>query len=514
MIRTIIVEDEMLVRIGLRAGVDWEAFGFELAGEAKDGREGLEMLLERRPHLALIDIRMPGMDGIELIGEAQKRGLPTKFVVLSCHDDFEYVRKAMQLGALDYLLKLSLSVADLEQLLLAVKEKLEALGITGDGAHPAAVPAAGAPAAAPYLAAAPQGGRSGKGPFYAVALAARLARPANSARPASPSNPSSPDSPASPAQMGRRQLVSNALAQVAKQQFTLSALPQYAEQNVYLLIQKDNVEVTRENLRNLGGRLIQSVALSTGESFLAGISERFSNWDGAAEAIAQARAAAEYAFYAKDGFALYRKPARDEADGDRQRFISAVLAAGTPRMAREQIAAYFERQEANPSIAPAALKALAIELVGGAMRKYDAGALDDVFVDIAGSGSFAGLKDAFFRFWDGCDAAGARSGAYSAHVRKAIDLVRQNYQDPAFAQNAVCHEISINQSYFCKLFKKEAGIPFVEYLNAHRVAKAIEYLAIKRYTVTETAFKCGYSNINYFSRVFKKVTGLAPTEIR
>lgn len=101
----LIVDDEPVIRVGLRQLIDWEAVGFRLAGEAADGEEALEVLDRQSVDLLVTDIRMPRMDGLELIRRARKKRDDMGIVVLSCLDDYVYVREAMKLGAADYILK-------------------------------------------------------------------------------------------------------------------------------------------------------------------------------------------------------------------------------------------------------------------------------------------------------------------------------------------------------------------------------------------------------------------------
>lgn len=106
MLKVLIVDDEPFIRQGLRLIVDWEAEGFEIVGEAADGRQALNILEYTRADLIICDIQMPGMTGLQLLQEIRERGMDdVDFVVLSGFREFGYAQTAMKYGCLDYIIK-------------------------------------------------------------------------------------------------------------------------------------------------------------------------------------------------------------------------------------------------------------------------------------------------------------------------------------------------------------------------------------------------------------------------
>ena len=105
MMKVIITDDEIQIRKGLRMKVDWEAEGFDIAGEASNGKEALELLRNMEIDLVITDMRMPIMDGLELAKRCQQEFPKVKVIVLSGYSDFELVRGSMKEGVKDYLLK-------------------------------------------------------------------------------------------------------------------------------------------------------------------------------------------------------------------------------------------------------------------------------------------------------------------------------------------------------------------------------------------------------------------------
>jgi YesN/AraC family two-component response regulator len=123
--KVLIVDDDSLVRIGLKTLINWELEGFDLIGEASNGKIALEMLEKNPADIIISDIQMDVMDGIELLTILQKQATPPAFLVLSNYSDFQLVRKAMQLGACNYLLKLEANPEHLLQALGEIRLKIE-----------------------------------------------------------------------------------------------------------------------------------------------------------------------------------------------------------------------------------------------------------------------------------------------------------------------------------------------------------------------------------------------------
>jgi two-component system response regulator YesN len=104
MIKVIVVEDEDVIRKGFIHSVDWASMGCSIIDEASNGKDGLDKILKHRPDLVFVDIKMPGMDGLQMLKTAGK-DLKFKAVILSSHAKFEDAQEAIRCGVVDYLLK-------------------------------------------------------------------------------------------------------------------------------------------------------------------------------------------------------------------------------------------------------------------------------------------------------------------------------------------------------------------------------------------------------------------------
>lgn len=115
-IRVLLADDHTLVRAGIRSLLE-TIEGLEVVAECGDGREALELVVRHRPDVALLDIGMPGLNGIEIARQASRVSPKTRVIVLSMHDDLTHVRQAMRAGVVGYLVK-GAAVAELP---LAIK---------------------------------------------------------------------------------------------------------------------------------------------------------------------------------------------------------------------------------------------------------------------------------------------------------------------------------------------------------------------------------------------------------
>lgn len=106
MTKVLIVDDEYLVRRGIKETIDWHSYGFEIVGEAANGIEGYEKYIELKPDIIITDVRMKRATGLELIEKLKNtEGFDSEIVIISAYDDFEYVKKAMENSVSAYILK-------------------------------------------------------------------------------------------------------------------------------------------------------------------------------------------------------------------------------------------------------------------------------------------------------------------------------------------------------------------------------------------------------------------------
>ena len=122
--KVMIVDDEMLARKMLRESIVWEEYGYTVISEAQNGKEALEKIKELSPDVVFVDIKMPVMDGLEMLRQMNALQTDSKTVLLTCYEDFSYVRDAMRYGAVDYLTKHTFEPEDLISLLDKIEKQI------------------------------------------------------------------------------------------------------------------------------------------------------------------------------------------------------------------------------------------------------------------------------------------------------------------------------------------------------------------------------------------------------
>lgn len=124
MLKVLVVEDEELIRRGIVLAVDWAALDCVVVGEASNGEEALEAVERLDPNLIVTDLKMPKMDGLEMLRRLRERGNGAYVIILTAYDSFEYAQTALRLGAVDFLLK-PFHDGDLEEAVSNLRRRLK-----------------------------------------------------------------------------------------------------------------------------------------------------------------------------------------------------------------------------------------------------------------------------------------------------------------------------------------------------------------------------------------------------
>ena len=131
MLKVLVVEDEEMIRKGIVLAVDWAALDCVVVGEAANGAQALEAVERYDPSLIITDLKMPVMDGLEMLRQLRERGNNAFVIILTAYDSFSYAQTALRLGAVDFLLK-PFHDGELEQAVTRLKQRMDRAGQGGE----------------------------------------------------------------------------------------------------------------------------------------------------------------------------------------------------------------------------------------------------------------------------------------------------------------------------------------------------------------------------------------------
>jgi two-component system response regulator YesN len=512
--RVLIVDDEYLVRLGLKTTIDWEAHGYRIVGEAANGKEALELFDLVKPDILMTDIKMAVMDGLELLSGIKEMGRRVQVVILSNYDDFSYARKAMALGASRYLLKSEISESTLIEMLHSLRlEEKEDGGVSDDleSARRKYLQEQlfGFSADAnidPALLSPPPPELFPNPPYIAIKCGCL-----------SPTFEDAPDMPLKTLQS----IVASSFdfedvtccTAVFKSSFYLTMLcsvkklePQYMERMK---------EHCRMMIRNIHNYLDFEVRL--------GLSALGDGMD-FPKLLAQAEEARKYSFFTQNSITVYKeRSAVPNLIGTRVNHSKVKRLVGAKNRAHlteyiHQVFSKLEAQRYYPAVKSAFVDFLSVAKSICDERNLDLSTgLNEVKFDYDNLSRIPSLEHAKLYLLDIystiLDAIHSNNSSYSYTIRKCMEYIEENYA-LNISQEDVAKAVEISSSYLSMIFKQETGINFVAYLNKVRIEKAKELLKGTNLKIYEIAEKVGFASPYYFSRVFKDLVGCSCKEYR
>nr|WP_255654488.1 response regulator [Cohnella sp. REN36] len=535
-----VVDDELIVRIGMKSVIDWEGNGFRYAGEASDGLEALAILDAVNPDILLTDIKMPNMNGIELI-ETVKRSKPgVRILVLSSHDEFDYVKNAMKLGADDYVLKASVDPDKLIRLLreaagkLKPERHLESVSVAATSGGESRTQSAPQVLASEALMLRAIEGRLEPDernlPSLAEAFSGRfayvtVARIADDE--AWTGNGHGDEWASSPAALETLVHVLELNARKWAQASSVKA----SEREVALVLWFTEQQ-PRDRFAEIGSDLAIAAARFAGATIEVGFGGHCREAGELARGYAQAVQALEGGFYGGGDRVFVFGIPEPVADAGVRLSLSKTqekeLALAVERLDERDIArlvgTFFANLKAmKPPVAQAIQACLDLYYaLKGHFRKLGVSGEDPKFEverpdyrAIIGFSKVSQAERWFDRYVSGSLQA-VRSLSRDRgreEIQSLVAYMREHYAE-SFTLKQAATMTRMSEGYLSFVFKKETGTGFVEFLNELRIERAAQLLRDTHLPSYAIAERVGYDNINYFGRIFKKVKGMSPKRYR
>ena len=524
-----LVEDEIVIRDGLKASFPWEKCGFAYVGDAADGEMALPKIRQSKPDVVITDIKMPFMDGISLSKIIKKELPDTRIVIISGFDDFSYAQEAIGIGVDNYLLK-PITKGKLSDVMSDVKIKLDKENEKDNYLEQFKAESqeyeqfarvrffnqlvSGAMSTSDIFEKSEELGLSLDATHYNLMLLDFT--PMNGQL-------------AAPAYSKHRARLTDQLMQY------LRCCPEYIvfhwNMDTYAIIVKGDVENINVRTKTLFENIQRRCMVYEDEInwYLAesGVINRLSEFAAACQR-ANKRLSCRYVntvghIFTDEDIEKIRSN-NDESDKTAidQRLVGLFLENAMESEIDSFLENIIGKQTKNALNSNLFCKYFSMTMymcVCDYLRKIDCdpdkvlGAETRSSLEKADSSSVLDLvKDMFAcAIKKRTNEVGKQS---QSQLDAAIKYVDEHFSDANLSLNEVAKEVNISPSYLSAMFSRENKTTFVEYITAKRMEQAKEMLLTTSKKSQEIAEKVGYRDPHYFSYIFKKTYGLSPKEFR
>ena len=532
-IKIFLVEDEIIIRNGIKNGIEWEKEGYEFVGEASDGELAYPMILKEKPDILITDIKIPFMDGLELSRLAKKELPNLKILILSGYDEFEYAKEAIRLGVTEYLLKpvsaskLLESLRGVSRLIRQEKEEKELLKKYSEEMR--------------------ENTEHEKMKFFGQLISGN-------------------SSMSELIETGKRYGINLSAQTYEVILFKIMNVAGRYVQSAEIIEACESLEEMVAKTpyvycfqRGVDGWAFLLTAEDEGQielktsRFVERIKSLMSRWNkleyfgGIGRPVLRVRelrqsfADAYYAFSGRFVNTPNQILKTYEIKNAHQLDNFEVRSFGEMERTRETVEKFLNNgtQEEIDSFTKVYMNEIPVEnLKSTLMRQY---IIMDIYIVIMSFCEKLGISDEGFndeaekfkkmiqkiytsdeirkymslmlaRALELRDKASGRR--YSDIMQAAKEQIEKTYMSEDISLNTVAGSVGMSPSYFSSVFSREMGKTFVEYLTGIRMDKAKELLMCSPMKTSEIGYEVGYKDPHYFSYIFKKTQGCSPKEYR
>ena len=535
-IKVFLVEDEMVIRRGIKNSIDWEKEGYIFCGEASDGELAYPMIIKEKPDILITDIRMPFMDGLELCKLVKKELPNIKILILSGYDEFDYAKEAICLGVTEYLLK-PISSGKLLEALNGVSESIRREKEDKDLVRK-------------YMEEMRENTEHEKQKFFEQMIAGNL-------------------SMADALETGKKyeMNLSAGMYNLLLFRFTLGeenrksgellgeaeyAIEKLTERLEYVfefqrgvegwafLLMADNEEQMSERVKELSKVLEEIMKNYSTIAYFGGIGQPVARLRELEESFREAERALAARFTMELNRIISVEDIRMAQNVDTLDDIE-ITSFGEIEKTRTMLEKFLNNgaEDEIDEFVDVYINELPEEnLKSVLMRQYII--MDAYIVMMSFCEKIEGIEGEMQAQSEELKNSmktiqtleeiknyirmllkkiiGVRdtiSGRrYSDIIEIAKDQIRKTYMSDEISLNTIAAEVGMSPSYFSSIFSKEMGKTFVEYLTEIRMDRAKELLMCSSMKTSEIGYEVGYKDPHYFSYIFKKTQNCTPKEFR
>ena len=535
-IKVFLVEDEMVIRRGIKNSIDWEKEGYIFCGEASDGELAYPMIIKEKPDILITDIRMPFMDGLELCKLVKKELPNIKILILSGYDEFDYAKEAIRLGVTEYLLK-PISSGKLLEALNGVSESIRREKEDKDLVRK-------------YMGEMRENTEHEKQKFFEQMIAGNL-------------------SMADALETGKKyeMNLSAGMYNLLLFRFTLGkenrksgellgeaeyAIEKLTERLEYVfefqrgvegwafLLMADNEEQMSERVKELSKDLEEIMKNYSTIAYFGGIGQPVARLRELEESFREAERALAARFTMELNRIISVEDIRMAQNVDTLDDIE-ITSFGEIEKTRTMLEKFLNNgaEDEIDEFVDVYINELPEEnLKSVLMRQYII--MDAYIVMMSFCEKIEGIEGEMQAQSEELKNSmktiqtleeiknyirmllkkiiGVRDTIserrYSNIIEIAKDQIRKTYMSDEISLNTIAAEVGMSPSYFSSIFSKEMGKTFVEYLTEIRMDRAKELLMCSSMKTSEIGYEVGYKDPHYFSYIFKKTQNCTPKEFR
>ncbi len=536
MYKLVIIDDEKEQVEGIKTIIDWGKYDIEICGTADNGKNGLDLVKEKLPDIAIIDIRMPLMNGLELIEEINNSKLKMQYIILSGYDDFYYAQKAIQPKTSNYLLKPCRPEEILQSVLKAVnniseEKRVEAILTSYEEIIDRNIPVLKENHLTRLITGQINDDEiiktrikrynldfSGtEGPFSVLIFSADFPGYLNGEE---------PDEKTEMLTIAVREMIAKELLQIYRGE-TL-----YYQNNIVAILEMgDKASEIASSLHSLVEKLLlikENINETYNMSYSIAIGNPVTPLQSVWKSYQQAEIAMESRFFSDENNILQYESRLAEAEPEflypiqLEKQVLANVEHGKEENLPEALQGFFDRACQENSSSKKYIQTLGLTLVSNILhfcinknidlKKIDLN-ISRTFDYILLSNNIKQLQDEILICLTRIINEIKTTQNYTEIVQYTLDYIHDNYQKNITLQG-IADEVNYSPSYLSLLFKQETGTNYIDYLNHYRVEKAKKLLEETNCKNYEIAYKVGYQDEKYFYQVFKRYTGLTASQYR
>ncbi|MCX7711210.1 MAG: response regulator transcription factor [Clostridia bacterium] len=537
MYKVIIVDDEPIIRKGLKNIINWKQFDCEICAEASDGVEGSRLIRELQPDIVFTDIKMPEVDGLTMIREIKDVIPSSKVIILTGYRDFDYAQEAIKLGAFDFILKPS----KIEELTSVVKRAVKELKFQRDKTEEIEKLRKHFEQNIPILREkllydiiyginANQEDIAGKMELFSINIDKYILVVVE--------NESGDDDGSSKPDQYNSHLyqfgIINTFDETFSDDLDVISISISSKRIAFIVQSKNHRNDFMELIQKKCDYLQEIIQNCFGFTVTIAISSEGTGAMQLPLKLKECSEALEHKFYIGNNSIICYKDLNSFFKCEDNSVLESFQ-----RLLMEGI------KSGNESVVKMRLMEISesVDKLGGVSREYlknfywnTVSLINNIRVSVSTADNEKGKvnKDisSLFKMIERCDsvrelnsileeiALSVASKVNSFNnksikliLKKAVDYIQSHYSEQV-SLNEVAEHAYVSTYYISRMFKKELGKNFVDYLNEIRIEKAKELLKDIRFKTYEVAEMVGIPDAHYFSKLFKKHEGVTPSEYR